>query len=81
MMFKTWEAEIIRGGMNGGSGSFGVVPFDFTIEDDKLAEECQNAMRQQTEVLITYRTEGVYACSRSDSTGNFLTTIKPSPQK
>ena len=36
---KTWEAQLIRGGMNGGSGSFGTVPFDFTIESDEMVKK------------------------------------------
>lgn len=74
---KTWEAELIRGGMSGGSGSFGVTPFDFTIESESQAKEIQDYMDKQTEIIITYRSEGVYSVFRSDSGGHFLETVRP----
>lgn len=77
LMRDTWEAELIRGGMNGGSGSFGVTPFDFTIEDDDMAKLCKKYLQDQTEVIITYRIEGIYNAWRSDSGGHFLVTIHP----
>lgn len=77
MLSKTWEAQLIRGGLNGGSGSFGATPFDFTIENEKQAEQVQEYMNKQTEVVITYRMEGIYAATRSDSSGHFLETIRP----
>ena len=77
MIWKTWEAQLIRGGMVGGTGSFGTTPFDFTIEDEKMAKQAQEYMRNQAEVLITYRREGLYWLSRTDSGGDFLISIKP----
>ena len=74
---KTWEAQLIRGGMNDGSGSFGTVPFDFTIENGGMAKIVTDAMRNQTEVVITYETEGMYWFCRSGSGGRFLKSIKP----
>ena len=35
---KTWEGQIVRGGLNGGSGVVGAA-FDFTIEDDAEADD------------------------------------------
>ena len=74
---KTWEAQLIRGGMNGGSGSFGTTPFNFTVENEKDVDKIREFMENQTEVVITYRTEGIYALTRSDSGGDFLITVKP----
>ena len=74
---KTYEAEIIRGGMTGGSGAFGVTPFDFTIESEEQAKTVQDYMDHQTEVIITYRSEGLYSLCRTDSAGHFLKTITP----
>ena len=74
---KTWEAELIRGGMVGGSGSFGMTPFDFTIESEQQAKEVQDFMDKQTEVIITYRSEGFYSLFRTESGGHFLETIVP----
>ena|SRR3989338_813487 len=77
MISKTWEAQLIRGGMVGGSGSFGVVPFDFTIESELVAQKVIEYMQNQTEVLIKYRMEGVYSVFRTDSQGYFLISIEP----
>lgn len=71
---KTWEGEIIRGGMNGGSGNFGQA-FNFTVESDELAERVQKALDSQQEVKIYYRGEGATFC-RSDSGNDFLTKIE-----
>lgn len=79
---STWEGQLIRGGMNGGSGSFGTtVPFDFTIEDGQMAAIAQKYMQDQTEVVIRYRMEGVYSAFRSDSDGHFLVSIEPAKKE
>jgi len=72
---KTWEAQLIRGGLNAGSGSFGTVPFDFTIESDSLRALVQSAMEHGTEVVIRYHKPLFYSPLRSESSGHFLTTI------
>lgn len=77
MLSKTWEAELIRGGMSGGSGSFGVTPFDFTIESEEQAKLIEGYMDKQTEIIITYRSEGIYSQFRTDSRGHFLVTVRP----
>lgn len=74
---QTWEGQLIRGGMTGGSGAFGLVPFDFTVESDELAQKVQKYMQDQTEVIIKYRMEGLYSWCRSDSYGHFLNSIEP----
>lgn len=73
----TWEGQLIRGGMSGGSGSFGTVPFNFTVEGSGLVKKVQEYMRDQTEVVITYRIEGVYSPFRSESSGHFLIGVEP----
>lgn len=77
IMRDTWEAELIRGGMSGGSGSFGMTPFDFTVESESDIPRIKEYMEKQTEVLIHYRTEGVYGACRSSSDGSFLVSIEP----
>ena len=72
---KTWEGEIIRGGLNSGSGVVGTA-FHFTVEDDALAQQVQKAMEAQQEVKISYHQEGFTLC-RSDSGDDFLTKIEP----
>ena len=72
---KTWEGEIIRGGLNSGSGVVGNA-FHFTVEDDTIAQQVQKAMEAQQEVKITYKKEGFSFC-RSDSGNYFLVKIEP----
>lgn len=74
---QTWEGQLIRGGMNGGSGAFGTVPFNFTVESDDLVAKVKQYMQNQTEVLVAYRIEGIYSPFRSESRGHFLTNIEP----
>jgi hypothetical protein len=70
----TWEAEIIRGGFNGGSGVQGQA-FHFTIENnDALLKQVQDAMNNQQEVKIHYRSEMATLC-RSEH-DNFLVGIE-----
>src|SRR5690349_11545462 len=54
IIWKTWEAELIRGGMSSGSGGFGVKPFDFTISDASTLQKAQDALNNGSEVLIKY---------------------------
>jgi prepilin-type N-terminal cleavage/methylation domain-containing protein len=77
MVWKTWEAQLIRGGITDGSGAFGTVPFDFTIEDDATAQRVIKYMQDQTEVVIEYKMEGVYLPVRTESSGHFLVSIRP----
>ncbi len=72
---KTWEGEIIRGGLNTGSGVMGGA-FHFTIESEDLAKKVQHYMDTQQEVKIGFRSEGITFC-RSDSNDYFLTSIEP----
>jgi len=74
---NTWEAQLIRGGLTGGTGAFGTVPFDFTIEDEATVKKVQMYMQNQTEVIIKYRIEGIYSRFRSGSSGYFLVSIEP----
>ena len=75
---KTWEGQLIRGGLNGGNGSFGTVPFNFTIETDSMASKANNYLTNQTEVVVKYRIEGISSICRSGSGhGYYLTDIEP----
>jgi hypothetical protein len=53
---KTYEGQIIRGGLNSGSGALGA-PFDFTVENDAVREKLQEAMDKNQEVKIYYHKE------------------------
>lgn len=70
----TWEAQIIRGGFNNGSGASGAA-FDFTIEDEALAQKVAKLSDERKEVKLTYRKEAVSFC-RSDSHNYFLVSIE-----
>ena len=70
---KTHEMEIVRGGLNAGTGVNGA-SFDVTIEDDGLYQTARKAIASGAEVQITYRTEFASFC-RSDSHSTFLTGI------
>lgn len=70
---KTWEGQIIRGGLNSGSGAMGA-PFDFTVEDLSLLPKIKDALENQKEIKIMYREEMVTFC-RSESSDHFLTSV------
>jgi hypothetical protein len=74
VIIGTWECELIRGGMNSGSGSFGNA-FHFTIEDNRLLAIAQEAMRQQSEVKIRYHKEFA-TLARTENDNYFLDDIE-----
>jgi hypothetical protein len=76
-MFKTDEAELIRGGLTDGSGAIGSAPFDFTIDDKDLLAKAKEYMQNQTEVLITYKISYVYLSINSENQGIYLLDIQP----
>lgn len=77
MFNKTWEGQLIRGGLNGGNGGFGTQPFNFTIEGNELAAKVEGLMESNVEVKIQYNIAGIYSAFRSESSGHFLKTIEP----
>lgn len=72
---ETWEAEIIKGGMNGGTGSFGGQPFYFTVVSEEDAKALQSAMDSQREIEIKYHSKMFYSLFNSNSGGDFLTSF------
>lgn len=50
---STYEAEIIRGGFNGGSGVNGAA-LNFTIKNKKLYQDLTDAMENQQEIELRY---------------------------
>lgn len=70
----TWEAQVIRGGFNQGSGASGTA-FEFTIESDEMAQKVTKLAEERKEVKITYRKEAMTICS-SDSNNYFLVSIE-----
>ena len=71
---KTWEAEIVRGGLNNGSGGVSTMAFNFTIEDPKLVDLVQDAFDKQYEIKVSVHSEAASWC-RSDSSSMFATEI------
>lgn len=72
---KTWEGEIVRGGMTGGTGVNGQA-FHFTVQDPALVEKVHESMLAQSEVKLTYRTEFSTVCKSESPDNAFLTNIE-----
>jgi len=75
---KTWEGELIRGGITDGSGSMGI-SFHFTVEADSargqiLLNLLHEAMQSQSEVILSYRSEAIVSVCRSESTHPYFIT-------
>jgi hypothetical protein len=68
---STYEAELIRGGFNGGSGVNGTA-LDFTIKDKKLYQALVDSMENQQEIELTY--EKRYLSGPCYSETNFIAT-------
>jgi hypothetical protein len=62
---KTWEGELIRGGLSDGSGVIGST-FHFTIEDPVVLELAVRYFEDQREVQITYQTEFIAGIWRAE---------------
>lgn len=65
MFIGTYEAELIRGGMNNGNGSFGK-SFHFTVEDRRLLPIINQSLEQQKTIKIKYHSEAFTALGRSE---------------
>lgn len=72
---KTYEAELIRGGLSNGSGTVGTQSFNFTVPSN-LVKDVKEFMNTQQEVVINYDID--YICLKLNSASNctFLTDIK-----
>lgn len=77
---KTWECEILKGGMNGGSGAFGQ-PFYFTVQSEGDAKTLQSAMDSQQEIIIHYHSAGFYWCADTASGGDFMDSFAVATNK
>lgn len=75
-IFKTHEAQLIRGGMSSGTGAVGMAPFDFTIQDNALLAIAEEAMVKNLEVEISYEMPFIaWSASREDHSGGVVTAI------
>jgi len=78
---KTWEAELIRGGMAGGTGAFSTTPLHVTIRDESLLPAVRKAFDEQKEVVVTYESHALYItfeteCLDGNPNCKFLTSIR-----
>jgi hypothetical protein len=76
VMNDSWEAELVRGGLNGGNGGFSVQPFDFTVPS-RLVDQVRAALASGQEVHIHYSASIFYSALLTDSGGHYLTSIDP----
>lgn len=73
---KTYEAQLIRGGLTDGSGIMGQ-SFEFTVpKGHGFERKLSEAMNNRQEVRVKYRTEGIYLTLRSGSRGTFLEGVE-----
>lgn len=74
LLCKTNEVELMRGGLNNGTGATGAV-FHATVEDPSLLQKLKDAMESQSEVKLTYHEELTTFC-RSESSDYFVTSVE-----
>lgn len=56
IIFKTFECELIRGGLNNSSGSFGAA-WDFTVEDEETKLTALKALENNIPVEVHFHQE------------------------
>lgn len=74
LFFKTNEVEIVRGGMNGGSGAFSTTPLNATVNDDELFQKLKDALNNQYEVRVYYR-DYLWTPLSSDSNSRYIVAM------
>ena len=74
LFFKTNEVEIVRGGMNGGSGSFSTTPLNGTVTDDAVLAQLRDALNNQYEVEVQYR-DYLWTPISSDSASRYIVAV------
>lgn len=72
---KTYECEIIRGGMSAASGTIGKA-FDFTVENKSLIPLFDKALNEQKEVRVYYHKEWVTIWRTETSDNSFADRIE-----
>jgi hypothetical protein len=71
----TNEVEIVRGGMNGGSGSFSTTPLNGTVTDDAVYAQLKDALNGQYEVKVQYR-DYFWTPISSDSGSRYIVAVQ-----
>lgn len=74
---KTWEAEIVRGGMNNGTGAFSTTPLHLTITDPDTVAKAQDAFEKQYEVKVKYVSTLMAPWSSQSQENKFAVDIQP----
>lgn len=74
IFIKTFECELIRGGMQNGSGSFGK-SFHFTAENPHDITILQTVLETQREVHISYHQELMTLARTETEDNSFLDSI------
>ncbi|TAL08148.1 MAG: hypothetical protein EPO02_13660 [Nitrospirae bacterium] len=75
MFIKTWEGELIRGGLNNGGGSFGK-SFHFTVEDRSMIEKITDALETQKTLKVKYHQEWTTLWRTETSDNTFVDSIE-----
>jgi hypothetical protein len=74
-IFKTWDGELIRGGLNDGSGSMGRA-FHFAIENEEVVEKLKLAMESQKQINIKYHQEAITFLRTNDDGDYFVDSVE-----
>jgi hypothetical protein len=83
LLFKTNEVEIVRGGMNNGSGAFSTTPLNVTVNDPGILAKIQDALDKQYEVKVRY-VDYFWTPLSSDSNSRYLVDVEkfgPAPSQ
>lgn len=73
---KTHEIEIIKGGLSEGSGSFGVEPFNFTVESEEVLNTLKKAQNERKEVRVYYHREVISWCRTETFDSAFVDKVE-----
>jgi hypothetical protein len=72
LVIHKWEAELIRGGMQNGSGAFSGQPFYFIVEKKQLRDKVQQALESGKEVKIKYHKAMFTLFRTTDNADNYF---------
>lgn len=78
---KTYEIELVRGGLTDGSGTMGR-SYSFTVNNDEILKGLTEAMEKKQTVVVHYKGTLFFAPWNSASNGEYVTsfTLETTPQ-
>ncbi len=76
VLFKTTEGELVRGGLQDGTGTLGG-SFNFVIKEYETKKLAEYYMRNNIEVIISYKIPMLGIKTQFESEPNFVYDIKP----